>query len=99
MKAKSGKAVKAAKTAKTAVETPDPQAQVAGAHLDKPAAVEHPAAGEASGVTQAEAGKVEPGTVALVSKGAEKIPVQLKDEAHLARLQTEFGVDCVEVQS
>ena len=40
-----------------------------------------------------------PGTVAIVSKGAEKIPVQLKDEAHLAKLRSDFGDSNVVVQS
>lgn len=34
-----------------------------------------------------------------VLKGAEKIPVQVKDAAHHQRLQSEFGADHVEVQS
>lgn len=37
-------------------------------------------------------------TVAIVSRGAERIPVQLKDEAHLAELREKHGADCVEVQ-
>lgn len=36
---------------------------------------------------------------ALVTKGAEKIPVQVTDEAHYQRLVAEFGDGHVEVQS
>lgn len=42
----------------------DPHEQVHGAHLDKPSAVAHPAAGQSSGVTQSGA------------KAAQKIEVQ-----------------------
>lgn len=35
----------------------------------------------------------------LVRKGAESIPVQVTDAAHLSRLQNEFGEKHVEVQS
>lgn len=34
---------------------------------------------------------------ATVIKGAERIPVQLTDSAHHARLVEEFGTSCVEV--
>ena len=71
-----------------------------GAHLDAPAAVAHPAAEQASGVVQSEARKqVQPGAVALVGKGGDKIPVQLKDAAHLEKLREVHGAGNVQVQS
>lgn len=43
---------------------------------------------------------IEPGkTLAIVTRGSERIPVQLKDEAHLAKLRQEHGADSIEVQS
>lgn len=42
---------------------------------------------------------IEPGkTVALVKKGHETVPVQLKDQAHLDKLRDDFGHDSVQVQ-
>lgn len=35
----------------------------------------------------------------LVKKGSDSLPVQVSDEAHLKRLQEEFGANHVEVQS
>lgn len=99
---KGRKARQAAPVEPKAEKAADPHEQVAGAHLDKPGAVEHPAADKSSGVTKSEAteaAKLVRGKVAIINKGADKIPVQLKDEAHLARLQAEFGADHVEVQS
>lgn len=97
--AKAKAAGKEKKAAPAAQE--DPQAQVAGAHLDKPAAVEHPGADQSSGVvhSEAKASQVKPGTVALVSKGGDKVPVQLKDDAHLEKLIGEHGKANVRVQS
>jgi hypothetical protein len=79
------------------------QAQ-SGAHLDSPAAVEHPAADSPSGVVQSQATaeqrqSVKPGTVALVLKGDDRIPVQLKNEAHLDQLKHDHGAGNVQVQT
>jgi hypothetical protein len=61
-----------------------------GAHLDAPAA------GNTDPVDDP---RVEPGrTIALVGKGGDRIPVQLRDEGHLEQLRREHGVDNVEVQ-
>jgi hypothetical protein len=67
----------------------DKPGEPAGAHLDAPsAAVTDPV----------EKVVIAPGkTVALVTKGADKIPVQLRDEAHLEELQREHGATAVEV--
>lgn len=65
--------------------------QPAGAHLDAPAA------GNTDPVDEL---VIEPGvTVALVSKGNEKLPVQLRDKAHLDELIATHGAGSVEVQS
>lgn len=97
---KAGKEKKAAPTKAPKEAAPvDPQEQVAGAHLDKPSGVDHPAADQPSGVTKEQAKAVKPGTVAIVSKGAERIPVQLKDDAHLEQLRQAHGAASVEVQS
>jgi hypothetical protein len=86
----------------TGEETGGAPVEVEGAHLDKPAAVEHPGAEQSSGVTQSEAreaAKAKRGDVAVVSKGAERIPVQLRDEAHLQELIDRHGAANVVVQS
>jgi hypothetical protein len=68
----------------------DTDHQPPGPHLDAPAA------GNTAPVDKL---VIEPGkTVALVTKGGDKIPVQLKDEAHLETLRHEFGAGAVEVQ-
>lgn len=72
-------------TAKT-----DTAGHPAGAHLDAPAA------GNTDPVDEL---VIEPGkTVALVSKGNEKLPVQLRDKAHLDELIATHGAGSVEVQ-
>jgi hypothetical protein len=40
-----------------------------------------------------------PGAVALVTKGIDRLPVQLRDQAHLDALISEHGTGGVEVQS
>lgn len=43
--------------------------------------------------------KVKPGTVALIAKGGDRVPVQLKDDAHLEKLIEAHGAGNVEVRS
>lgn len=63
----------------------------AGAHLDAPSA------GNTDPVDEL---VIEPGkTVAIVSKGNEKLPVQLRNKAHLDELIATHGEGSVEVQS
>lgn len=38
------------------------------------------------------------GKVALIKKGGDSVPVQLKDQAHLEKLKSEHGEASVEVQ-
>lgn len=65
--------------------------QPAGAHLDAPAA---------ANTDPVDALVIEPGkTVAIVAKGNEKLPVQLRDKAHLEELIATHGAGSVEVQS
>lgn len=64
--------------------------QPAGAHLDAPSA------GNTDPVDEI---VIDPGkTVALVSKGNEKVPVQLRNKAHLDELINTHGAGSVEVQ-
>lgn len=69
----------------------DAPGQPAGAHLDAPAAANS---------DPVDPLVIEPGkTVALVTKGCDKIPVQLRDAGHLEALKHEHGAGAVEVQS
>jgi hypothetical protein len=70
-----------------------------GSHLDAPSAFVHPAADTSSGVTQNTQPEKVAGRVALIKKYGDKVPVQLKDDDHLARLIAEHGKGAVEVQS
>lgn len=102
MATKTGKGKAAREQAANALQQPEAQAPATAAHLDAPAAAAHPAAEQSSGVVHSEAkaaGGVKPGTVALVGKACDRIPVQLKDEAHLEQLRKQHGEANVEVQS
>jgi hypothetical protein len=77
----------------TADTSGDEPGKPAGAHLDAPAA-------HAAGETEAPAPAFvhyRDGAVCLVHKGAEKIPVQVKDRAHYDRLVAEHGEAAVEI--
>jgi hypothetical protein len=70
-----------------------------GSHLDAPSAFAHPAADASSGITQNTQPPEQVVRVALIKKYGDKVPVQIKDDDHLARLIAEHGKAAVEVQS
>lgn len=89
--------VDAAKPEADAEPTPAaPEAAVANASLDAPAAHVHETTDMA---TRPSFVHGDDGALCIVKKGNERIPVQVKDEAHYNRLVEEHGRDNVEVQS
>lgn len=72
----------------------DTPGQPAGAHLDAPAAA---AGTETDLATKPDFVHLQDGAVCLVTKGCDKIPVQVKDKAHYDRLVAEHGAGSVEI--
>lgn len=81
----------------------DTAGQPAGAHLDAPAAgaQEEKASKQAEPTGDEYADACAAGTpkVALIGKAADRVPVQIKNAAHLAKLRADHGAESVTVQS
>lgn len=94
-KRKGGKAAKSKKQIKRAPR----RAQNSTAAAPAPAAAPVATAQAAPEPTASVPVIVPSVTVAMVAKGAERIPVVLRGQAHLDELRAEHGADNIEVQS
>lgn len=87
--AQGGAAIAGAEALTLADTRGDTPGYPAGPHLDAPSA---------ANTCPVEEAVIEPGkTIVLVSKGNERLPVQLRDEAHLEELERTHGKGSVEV--